>query len=95
MPTCTPGCVSCMNSKSLLTTVFRNFQWLRRKRGYWPTTYLRRDAETHVLRTDGTYSSTCLTAVQGQGFRGSTEHRCRYNNTAIDCGVLGKNRQLS
>ena len=37
----TPGCVSCMNSNSLLTTVFRNFQWLRRKRGYWPTTYLR------------------------------------------------------
>lgn len=38
--TCTPGCVSCMNSNSLLTTVFRNFQWLRRKRGYCPTTYL-------------------------------------------------------
>lgn len=38
--TCTPGCVSCMNSNSLFTTVFRNFQWLRRNRGYWPTTYL-------------------------------------------------------
>lgn len=38
--TCTPGCVSCMNSNSLLTTVFKNFQWLRRKRGYCPTTYL-------------------------------------------------------
>ena len=37
---CTPGCVSCMNSKSLLTTVLRNFQCARRKRGYWPTTYL-------------------------------------------------------
>ena len=36
----TPGCVSCMNSNSLFTTVFRNFQWLRRKRGYCPTTYL-------------------------------------------------------
>jgi aconitase B len=23
---CTPGCSSCMNSNSLLTTVFRNFQ---------------------------------------------------------------------
>ena len=32
--TCTPGCVSCMNSNSLFTTVFRNFQWALRKRGY-------------------------------------------------------------
>jgi hypothetical protein len=38
--TCTPGWVSCMNSKSLFTTVFRNFQWARRKRGYCPTTYM-------------------------------------------------------
>mmetsp|Transcript_2464 Transcript_2464/g.8866 ORF Transcript_2464/g.8866 Transcript_2464/m.8866 type:complete len:248 (+) Transcript_2464:2484-3227(+) len=37
---CTPGCVSCMNSKSLFTTVLRNFQCARRKRGYWPTTYM-------------------------------------------------------
>lgn len=39
--TCTPGCVSCMNSNSLLTTVLRNFQCWRRNLGYWPTTYLR------------------------------------------------------
>lgn len=29
-----------MNSKSLLTTVFRNFQCCRKKRGYCPTTYM-------------------------------------------------------
>ena len=38
--TWTPGCVSCMNSKSLFTTVLRNFQCALRNRGYWPTTYL-------------------------------------------------------
>lgn len=38
--TWTPGCVSCINSNNLLTTVFRNFQWALRNRGYWPTTYL-------------------------------------------------------
>mmetsp|Transcript_69698 Transcript_69698/g.196604 ORF Transcript_69698/g.196604 Transcript_69698/m.196604 type:complete len:212 (-) Transcript_69698:279-914(-) len=36
----TPGKFSCMNSNSLKMTVFRNFQWARRKRGYWPTTYM-------------------------------------------------------
>ena len=41
---CTPSCVSCMNSKSLLTTVFRNFQCARRNRGYCPTTYMMFDA---------------------------------------------------
>jgi len=30
-----------MNSNSLLTTVFKNFQWARKNLGYWPTTYLR------------------------------------------------------
>ena len=38
--TCTPGCVSCMNSNSLFTTVLRNFQWALRNLGYCPTTYL-------------------------------------------------------
>jgi hypothetical protein len=38
--TCTPGWVSCINSKSLLTTVFKNFQCALKKRGYCPTTYL-------------------------------------------------------
>ena len=36
-----------MNSNSLFTTVFKNFQWLRRKRGYWPTTYLQH-AQEHL-----------------------------------------------
>jgi len=43
---CTPGCVSCMNSNSLFTTVFRNFQCRRRNRGYCPTTYMMLDAIT-------------------------------------------------
>ena len=33
-----------MNSKSLLTTVFRNLQCARRNRGYWPTMYMMFDA---------------------------------------------------
>ena len=39
----------CMNSKSLLTTVFRNLQWARKKRGYWPTTYIMLDAMIALL----------------------------------------------
>jgi hypothetical protein len=35
-----------MNSKSLLTTVLRNFQCARRNRGYCPTTYMILDAIT-------------------------------------------------
>lgn len=46
---CTPSCDSCMNSNSLLITVLRNFQWQRRKRGYWPTTYIMLDAMTALL----------------------------------------------
>ena len=46
---CTPGCISCMNSKSLLTTVLRNFQCARRKRGYCPTTYMMLEATTALL----------------------------------------------
>mmetsp|Transcript_48320 Transcript_48320/g.114985 ORF Transcript_48320/g.114985 Transcript_48320/m.114985 type:complete len:234 (+) Transcript_48320:1624-2325(+) len=46
---CTPGCVSCMNSKFLFTTVLRNFQWARRKRGYCPTTYMMLEAMTALL----------------------------------------------
>lgn len=38
--TWTPGCVSCMNSNNLFTTVFKNFQWALRNFGYCPTTYL-------------------------------------------------------
>ncbi len=33
-----------MNSNNLFTTVFRNFQWARKKRGYCPTTYMILDA---------------------------------------------------
>jgi hypothetical protein len=29
-----------MNSNNLLTTVFKNFQWALKNRGYCPTTYL-------------------------------------------------------
>ena len=36
----TPGWSSCMNSKFLFTTVFKNFQWALKKRGYCPTTYM-------------------------------------------------------
>mmetsp|Transcript_9498 Transcript_9498/g.23767 ORF Transcript_9498/g.23767 Transcript_9498/m.23767 type:complete len:274 (+) Transcript_9498:1421-2242(+) len=46
---CTPGNSSCMNSNNLLTTVFRNFQCARRKRGYWPTMYMILDAMTALL----------------------------------------------
>ena len=46
---CTPGCFSCMNSNSLSTTVRRNFQCARRKRGYCPTTYMMLDATTALL----------------------------------------------
>mmetsp|Transcript_14687 Transcript_14687/g.30386 ORF Transcript_14687/g.30386 Transcript_14687/m.30386 type:complete len:208 (-) Transcript_14687:29-652(-) len=46
---CTPGCVSCMNSNSLFTTVLRNFQCARRKRGYCPTTYMMLLAITALL----------------------------------------------
>lgn len=41
--TWTPGCVSCMNSNNLLTTVFKNFQWALRNLGYCPTTYLQKE----------------------------------------------------
>ena len=37
---CTPGWVSCINSNSLFTTVFKNFQCNLRNLGYWPTTYM-------------------------------------------------------
>mmetsp|Transcript_18783 Transcript_18783/g.59889 ORF Transcript_18783/g.59889 Transcript_18783/m.59889 type:complete len:267 (-) Transcript_18783:1448-2248(-) len=46
---CTPGCVSCMNSNSLFTTVLRNFQCAIRKRGYCPTMYMMLDAMTALL----------------------------------------------
>ena len=46
---CTPGWSSCMNSNSLFTTVLRNFQCARRKRGYWPTTYMMLLATTALL----------------------------------------------
>lgn len=39
----------CMNSKSLLTTVFKNFQCARRNRGYWPTTYMMFEAMIALL----------------------------------------------
>ena len=39
----------CMNSKSLLTTVFRNLQWALRNLGYWPTTYMMLDAMMALL----------------------------------------------
>ena len=39
----------CMNSNSLLTTVFKKRQWARRKRGYWPTTYMMLDAMIALL----------------------------------------------
>lgn len=39
----------CMNSKSLLTTVLRNFQWALRKRGYWPTIYMMLEAMMALL----------------------------------------------
>merc|ERR1719507_878352 len=38
-----------MNSKSLLTTVFRNLQCARRNRGYWPTMYMMFDAMIALL----------------------------------------------
>lgn len=38
-----------MNSNSLLTTVFKNFQCAFRKRGYWPTIYIMSDATTALL----------------------------------------------
>mmetsp|Transcript_38102 Transcript_38102/g.44363 ORF Transcript_38102/g.44363 Transcript_38102/m.44363 type:complete len:206 (+) Transcript_38102:1991-2608(+) len=38
-----------MNSKSLFTTVFKNFQCALRKRGYWPTTYIMFEATTALL----------------------------------------------
>merc|ERR1740117_160246 len=46
---CTPGCSSCINSNSLLTTVLRNFQCARRNRGYCPTTYIMLEATTALL----------------------------------------------
>ena len=46
---CTPSWVSCMNSKSLLTTVFKNFQCALRNRGYWPTMYIMSEATTALL----------------------------------------------
>lgn len=45
----TPGWFSCINSKSLFTTVFKNFQWALRKRGYCPTTYMISLATTALL----------------------------------------------
>ena len=39
----------CMNSKSLLTTVFKNLQWSLKKRGYWPTTYMMLEAMMALL----------------------------------------------
>lgn len=39
----------CMNSNSLFTTVFKNFQCALRKRGYWPTMYMMLDAIMALL----------------------------------------------
>lgn len=39
----------CINSNSLLTTVFKNFQWARRNLGYWPTTYMILEAMMALL----------------------------------------------
>lgn len=44
-----PSCVSCINSNSLLTTVFKNFQWALRNRGYCPTMYMMSEAQTALL----------------------------------------------
>ena len=44
-----PSWVSCMNSKSLLTTVLRNFQCALRNLGYWPTMYMMSEAQTALL----------------------------------------------
>lgn len=44
-----PSWVSCMNSKSLLTTVLRNFQCAFKNRGYWPTIYIIFAATTALL----------------------------------------------
>lgn len=41
--------IPCINSNSLLTTVFKNFQWARRNLGYWPTTYMMFDAMIALL----------------------------------------------
>jgi hypothetical protein len=56
--TCTPGCVSCINSNSLLTTVLRNFQWALKNLGYWPTTYL-------TKKKVSVYSTKCSSKMFG------------------------------
>jgi hypothetical protein len=67
--TCTPGCFSCMNSNSLLTTVFRNFQCARKKRGYCPTTYMMLDAMTACAHTSEDTSDGGLTNVGAGHFK--------------------------
>lgn len=61
---CTPGNVSCMNSNSLFTTVFKNRQWAFRNRGYCPTTYMMLLAMTALFsflwkRTPPVKSNAC------------------------------------
>ena len=49
LTTCTPSCVSCMNSNNLLTTVLRNRQCARKNLGYWPTMYMMLEAIIALL----------------------------------------------
>ena len=69
---CTPGWVSCMNSKSLLTTVLRNFQCARRKRGYWPTTYLAVCDDEQAWRNLTAAMCNCSATGSGIGARAVT-----------------------
>jgi hypothetical protein len=52
-----------MNSNSLLTTVFRNFQCALKNRGYWPTTYLRAQHNSLIHHCSDTFS-LCLKTAQ-------------------------------
>mmetsp|Transcript_53360 Transcript_53360/g.115845 ORF Transcript_53360/g.115845 Transcript_53360/m.115845 type:complete len:224 (-) Transcript_53360:86-757(-) len=72
---CTPGCSSCMNSNSFLTTVLRNFQCAFRKRGYCPTTYMMFEAITALLslpRVNSHKPSSSLMTVTKKCFSSST-----------------------
>merc|ERR1719163_777649 len=74
-----------MNSKSLFTTVLRNFQWARRNRGYCPTTYIILEAMQALLplpRLTSQSPSRSLITVTKKRFSSSSDMAPEMDPTA-------------
>lgn len=69
----------CMNSNSLLTTVFKNFQWALKNRGYCPTMYMILDAIIALLSFPRFCSQSPRRSYKGKIF----EQQCEFPSLVI------------